>query len=248
MILGIIPSRYASSRFPAKALADIDGKTMIRRVYEQASKAKKLDEIVVATDHEAIVEEVKSFGGNVVMTSENHQSGTDRCYEAYQNFEQKGAEYVVNIQGDEPYLYPEQIDELVDVLQAKNAEIATLIKKIESNQELLNFSEVKVIYNNQNEAIYFSRWPIPFYRGVEESQWYHHLDYYKHIGIYGFRTDILAKICELQPSKLEKAESLEQLRWIENGFKVSLGFTEYESYCVDTPEDLKITLAKMKGK
>jgi 3-deoxy-manno-octulosonate cytidylyltransferase (CMP-KDO synthetase) len=236
-ILGIIPARYASTRFPAKALADIKGKSMVRRVYEQASKAASLSKVVVATDHEKIFDHVKTFG-EVVMTSAAHESGTDRCFEALQQL--KGDyDYVINIQGDEPYIKPEQIDLLASCLVSSDVELATLVKKIADKETLFNPNTPKVIFNKEKEAIYFSRQTIPYLRGIPSDEWLEKKDFYKHIGIYAYRTDILKKITQFKISDLEKAEALEQLRWLENGLKIKIAVTEYESIGIDTPEDLK---------
>jgi 3-deoxy-manno-octulosonate cytidylyltransferase (CMP-KDO synthetase) len=237
-ILGIIPARYASTRFPGKPLVHIDGKSMIRRVYEQASQSTSLSKIVVATDHFAVFENVKEFGGEVVMTSDTHLSGTDRCWEAFGKAG-SGFDYIVNIQGDEPFIKPEQIDLLCSVLQNKEIEIATLIKKIEDEETLFNPNTPKVIFNKYSEAIYFSRQTIPFVRGSVKESWLGNGSFYKHIGIYAYRSDILKKITLLSPSDLEIRESLEQLRWLENGFKIKVVVTEFDSAGIDTPEDLE---------
>lgn len=236
-ILGIIPARYGSTRFPAKALADIGGKTMVRRVYEQAKKASMLSEVVVATDHEAIYSEIKSFGGEVVMTSENHQSGTDRCYEALQK-QGSTYDYVINIQGDEPFIAPEQINLVAEMLDGKT-QLGTLIKKIDSSEDIFNPNVVKVIFNITKQAIYFSRTPLPYNRNHEKDDWLNQHSYYRHIGIYAYRTDVLEQITQLGVSSLEKAESLEQLRWIENGYAIQVAETSYDSIGIDTPEDLE---------
>ena len=240
-ILGIIPARYASTRFPAKALADINGKSMIQRVYEQALKANSLQKVVVATDHEKIFSHVQSFGGNVVMTAEDHQSGTDRCFEAFQKLNES-FDFVINIQGDEPFIQPQQINLLAGCLDNKEVELATLIKKISDLETLFNANTPKVIFNKNQEAIYFSRETIPHIRGVKKEDWLLKHSFYKHIGIYAYRTDILEKITSMNPSSLEKSESLEQLRWIENGLKIKVAITEYESQGIDTPEDLEKVL------
>lgn len=241
-ILGIIPARYASTRFPAKALADIAGKSMIQRVYEQATQASSLAEVLVATDHQLIYDHVQAFGGQVIMTSETHQSGTDRCFEALQ---QQGGrfDYVINVQGDEPFIQPEQIDILANCLDGQT-ELATLVKRFSDQEVLFSPNTAKVILNHAGEAMYFSRHPIPFLRGIDQSQWLEKHAYYQHIGIYAYRTDLLARITQLPPSSLEKAESLEQLRWLENGYRIRTAFTEYESTGIDTPEDLATALIK----
>ncbi|MDB5137676.1 MAG: kpsU [Mucilaginibacter sp.] len=235
-ILGIIPARYASTRFPGKPLVDIAGKSMIRRVYEQAKKCIHLSEVIVATDDDRIFEHVTGFGGAAVMTSYDHQSGTDRCAEVAL----KHPEYdiIINIQGDEPYIDPEQISKLISCFNDESTQIATLIKKVQTGQELNNTNSPKVIINKLSEAIYFSRSPLPHIRGQELNNWLQHFTYFKHIGIYGYRADILQQITKLPVSSLEKAESLEQLRWIENGYKIKVAETELETYAIDTPEDL----------
>jgi 3-deoxy-manno-octulosonate cytidylyltransferase (CMP-KDO synthetase) len=234
-ILGIIPARYASTRFPAKALVDIAGKSMIRRVYEQALKADSLADVVVATDHPLIFEHIKAFGGKVVMTSSNHLSGTDRCSEVLTCFD--GYEYVINIQGDEPFIHPEQINLLAKVLDG-TTEIATLVKKIDDVETLFSPNTPKVVLNNRGEALYFSRQTIPYLRGVPVEEWLGKYTHYKHIGIYAYRADILKQLTQLLPSSLEQAESLEQLRWLEQGYKIKAITTPYDSQGIDTPEDL----------
>jgi 3-deoxy-manno-octulosonate cytidylyltransferase (CMP-KDO synthetase) len=237
-ITGIIPARYASTRFPGKPLTDIGGKTMIRRVYEQAKKAKQLQDVVVATDDDRIFQHVKSFGGNVVMTGDSHQSGTDRCFEAFEKFDSQ-SEVLVNIQGDEPFIHPEQIDLVASCFRTPGTEIATLVKLIGTQEELFNVNIPKVILNKSNEAVLFSRQTIPHIRGKQHSEWLGQYPFYKHIGIYAYRADVLADITSLQQSPLELAESLEQLRWIENGYKIKVEITDFESVAVDTPEDLQ---------
>lgn len=236
-ILGIIPARYASTRFPGKPLVDIGGKSMIQRVYEQAMKCRMLTEVIVATDHEEIAQAVEAFGGQVTMTSANHQSGTDRCYEALSH-SSAGFDYVINIQGDEPFINPKQIGELANLLDG-TTQLATLARKIENEQDLFNPNVVKVVFDKHGRALYFSRSAIPFNRTVEKSQWHTQRVYYKHVGIYAYRTDILQKITQIAPSGLEKAESLEQLRWLENGYSITVAETEYPTIGIDSPEDLK---------
>jgi len=235
-ILGIIPARYASSRFPGKPLVDIAGKSMIQRVYEQAKKCADLTEVIVATDDERIFDHVADFGGVAVMTSPNHASGTDRCAEvALQHPEY---EVIINIQGDEPYIDPAQISKLAACFTDANTQIATLIKQIKTEQELFNVNSPKVITNQNSEAIYFSRSPLPHIRGEEQQNWLEFHTFFKHIGIYGYRADILKQITKLPVSSLEKAESLEQLRWIENGYRIKVAETELETHAIDTPGDL----------
>ena len=237
-IIGIIPARYASTRFPAKPLIDIGGKSMIQRVYEQANKSKSLSDVVVATDDDRIASHVKSFGGNVVMTSESHQSGTDRCFEAINAFS-KDADVVINIQGDEPFIHPEQVDLVASCFASADVEIATLVKKISTEEDLFNANIPKVLLNMNKEAILFSRQTIPHIRGKEFHEWLKCFTFYKHIGIYAYRTKVLAEITALKQSALELAESLEQLRWLENGYKIKVEITDFESVAVDTPNDLK---------
>ena len=250
-ILGIIPARYASTRFPGKPLADVNGKPMIQRVYEQAKKCKTLSEVIVATDDKRIEDAVKKFKGKVVMTSSKHRSGTDRCFEALKKSGGNGStslttrfDAVINIQGDEPFIHPEQISKVAKCFKDKNAELATLAMKIKSIHELTNHNTIKVILNKNKEAIYFSRTAIPYYRGKDFTEWLKNHTYYKHVGIYGYRADVLAAITKLERSPLEIAESLEQLRWMENGYKIKVDFTGHESIAIDTPEDLKNALNK----
>ena len=235
MILGIIPARYASTRFPGKPLVIIDGKPMIQRVYEQALKSD-LDAIVVATDDVRIADAVRSFGGNVVMTSENHPSGTDRCAEALTNFEGDW-KAVVNIQGDEPYIQSSQINAIASLLK-NGAPIATLVKKIDNTEELTNINSPKVVLSNKGDALYFSRQPIPFQKGVDINDWLNHGTYYKHIGIYGYQSTVLPELTQLKQGILEMAESLEQLRWLENGYSIMTAETTENTVAIDTPEDL----------
>ena len=245
-IIGIIPARFASTRFPGKPLADIAGTSMVQRVYNQAKAAESLDEILVATESREVFDHVKSFGGNVIMTSPTHQSGTDRCNEALRR-SGKFYEFVINIQGDEPFISPKLIDALASSLTNK-VELATLVKRIGSPKDLRNRNVVKVVLNYRKEAIYFSRSPIPFVRDHEEEHWIQHHTYYKHIGIYAYRSDILDSITKLRPSILEKAESLEQLRWVENGYAIKVTETALESKGIDTPEDIEIALKEMEGR
>jgi 3-deoxy-manno-octulosonate cytidylyltransferase (CMP-KDO synthetase) len=243
-ILGIIPARYESTRFPGKVLADIQGKSMVQLVYDQAVKSQYLDKVIIATEDKKVVDHVARFGGEALLTRANHASGTDRCFEALQ-LQTETYDYVVNIQGDEPFIDPRQIDELAGLLEG-SVELATLIKKITTNDELFNLGEVKTVFNKEMEALYFSRQPIPYFRNAAELDWLQQQDYYKHIGIYGYRADILEQISNLPVSNLEKAESLEQLRWLENGLQIKLAFTDFESICIDTREDLEKVLATLK--
>jgi 3-deoxy-manno-octulosonate cytidylyltransferase (CMP-KDO synthetase) len=245
-ILGIIPARYASTRFPGKPLADLGGQSMIERVYQQAKKSVALSKIVVATEHQGILDHVIAFGGNACMTSENHPSGTDRCFEALMK-EKESFDYVINIQGDEPFIEPSQIDLLASYLDG-NTQLATLIKKIDTYEQLSSNSEVKVTFNTRNEALYFSRAVIPFVQKVDPGKWLDHFEFYKHVGMYAYRTDILKEITKLEISPLEKVESLEQLRWMENGYIIKVAKTDVETMCVDTPEELEIANEILGGR
>lgn len=209
---------------------------MIQRVYEQA-KSAGLAEVLVATDDARILEHVQGFGGKAVMTAGHHQSGTDRCFEAYKLYDEP-FEYIINIQGDEPFIRPEQINLVASCFEHSATQLATLIKKISTAEELFNINAPKVVINKAGEALYFSRSPIPFCRNVPNDIWHQQHSYYKHIGIYGYRADILEQITQLPPSPLELAESLEQLRWLENGFRITTALTNFETIGIDTPEDL----------
>lgn len=244
--IAIIPARYESSRFPGKPLVDMDGKPMIQRVYEQVKKS--IADVYVATDDERIMVAVESFGGKTVMTSVDHRSGTDRCNEAYKKIGQP-FDVVLNIQGDEPFINPEQIDILKACFTDSSVEIATLVKPFDKNTEhnvLKNPSTPKVVISEKLEAIYFSRSIIPFLRDAQEANWASLHTFYKHIGIYGYRTDVLKQITQLLPGVLEQAESLEQLRWIENGYKIKVGITTFETIGIDTPEDLQKAIDYMR--
>lgn len=243
-IIAVIPARYASTRFPGKPLVDIKGKPMIQRVYEQVQQVSAISKIVVATDDARIEQVVKSFGGNVVQTDANHPSGTDRCWEAYQKLGEQ-ADFIINVQGDEPFIQPEQIELLIQQLNP-TIELATLIKKIEDPTLLMNPNSVKAVVNLKNEALYFSRHPVPYLRGKDSNEWLQHHTYYKHIGMYAYRTDVLEKITLLKPSPLELCESLEQLRWLENGYKIQTSITPLETIGIDSPEDLERLLKTLK--
>lgn len=236
LAIGIIPARFASTRFPGKPLVDIAGKSMIQRVYEQALKAKSLSKVVIATDDERIADEVKRFGGEFVFTSSQHQSGTDRCAEVIAKI--PGFDIVINIQGDEPFIEPSQIDLLASCFIEDKVQLATLIKPIQSQESIYNPNSPKVVIDVNGRAMYFSRSPIPFIRNGEPGVWAEKHQFYKHIGIYGYRTESLKEITKLPPSSLEIAESLEQLRWIENGFYIQTKVTDLETVAIDTPEDL----------
>lgn len=237
---GIIPARYASSRFPGKPLAIIGNKTMIQRVYEQAGKS--LSCVYVATDDERIFDAVLRFGGKAVMTSPDHQSGTDRCAEAVDLIIKETGTFidvVINIQGDEPFIRPEQVDLLKGCFANEDAEIATLIRKAGPGEDIFNPNQPKVILNSAGEAIYFSRAAIPYIREADKSEWSKKHVYYKHIGLYAYRSETLKKLTRLERSLLEIAESLEQNRWLENGYHIKTAVTEWESIGIDTPDDLE---------
>jgi 3-deoxy-manno-octulosonate cytidylyltransferase (CMP-KDO synthetase) len=245
-ITGIIPARYASTRFPGKPLADIAGKTMVQRVYEQAKQCRSLNDVIVATDDSRIEKVVLDFGGKVCITSTTHPSGTDRCAEVVEKMKLT-SDAIINIQGDEPFIDPRQIELVCSCFEDKRTELATLIKKITTAEILFNPNSPKVIIDKDQFAIYFSRHAIPFIRGHAEETW---LDkyrfFYQHIGIYGYRLDVLKEITRLPVSALEIAESLEQLRWIENNFKIKTAVTTLDTFAIDTPEDLVRVSSKFK--
>ncbi len=234
--IAIIPARYQSTRFPGKPLALLGNKPIIRHVYENARAV--LEHVWVATDDERIAEVVKGFGGKVVMTRNDHQSGTDRCAEAASKIP-VNFDVVINIQGDEPFIRREQLEALKGCFADPQTQIATLIKKAENEAELFNPNRPKVVVDKQQNALLFSRSPIPFIRGREREDWISSHPFYCHLGMYAYRANILAEITKLRPSALELAESLEQLRWIENGYKIKTAITIFESIGIDTPEDLE---------
>ena len=237
--IAIIPARYASTRFPGKPLAMLGGKPVIQRVWEQVSSV--VDAAVVATDDERIAQAVESFGGRAIMTSPNHKSGTDRCWEAYQK---QGEEFdvVINVQGDEPFIAHSQLRAIMACFEDENTDIATLVKPFAEEDGLSaleNPNSPKVVLDNDSCAVYFSRSVIPYLRGVDREDWLKHHTFYKHIGMYAFRRDVLGEVTALPQSTLEKAESLEQLRWLENGYKIGVGISDVETVGIDTPEDLE---------
>lgn len=239
-VLILIPARYASTRFPGKPLAMIGGKPMVQHVVEKAAAVS--ENVYVATDDGRIYDCVIGFGGKAVMTSAEHRSGTDRCYEAYRHVvEQTGKKYdvVVNIQGDEPFIQPEQVKALVACFEDDKVEIATLAKRFEQNADVFDPNKVKVVCSAKGTALYFSRSAIPFCRGIEEENWLELTPFYKHVGMYAYRPKVLKEITALPQGRLEKAESLEQLRWLENGYTIAVRETAHESIGIDTPEDLK---------
>ena len=237
MKIGIIPARYASTRFPGKPLALIHNKPMIQHVYERGKEAD-LDELFVATDDERIKKTVESFGGKVIMTHPNHASGTDRCAEAARILNLKDTDFVINIQGDEPFIRKEEINLLANLFDNQKIEIATLCKPITTEEEMNNPNKVKVVFTNSNRALYFSRAAIP--NGHSALCPY---NAHKHLGIYAYRNDVLQRITQLPVSSLEKTEKLEQLRWLEDDYTIHVLICAHESIAVDTPEDLeKLTI------
>lgn len=235
-IIGIIPARFASTRFPGKPLVDIAGKSMIMRVYEQAKKASLLSDVIVATDDERIFNHVKEHGGKVMMTATTHQNGTERCAEVAEQFSSE-ADAFINIQGDEPCIHPEQINQVAELLMQQGVQIATLQKRIDDVSLLQNPTIIKVV-STGGIAHYFSRSAIPFFRNDSFDNWLKQHTYFKHIGIYGFQKNVLLNVVKLAPSPLEIAEQLEQLRWLENGYAIHLGETIQESYSVDVEIDV----------
>ena len=234
-VIGIIPARYDSSRFPGKPLANILGKSMIERVYEQCKKTSSLSDVIVATDDERILNHVQSFGGEAMMTSKDHQSGTDRCNEVVQKLTEN-YDVIVNIQGDEPYINPVQIDEIIELFKEDKTQIGTLAKKITDIEIIANENRTKAMFDKNGIALNFCR-NIP---NISSK-----CTYYKHIGIYAYRSVILTKICALEQSENEKRERLEQLRWLDNGYKIKVGITTFEALAVDTPEDIEKIEQKM---
>lgn len=234
--IAVIPARYASSRFPGKPLATLGGKMVIERVYEQVSSV--LDEVYVATDDERIYNAVVGFGGKAIMTSDKHKSGTDRIAEAVEKIESK-ADVVINIQGDEPFIHPDQIRTVMSLFDDNDTEIATLGKPFESMDAADNPNSPKIVVGQNGRALYFSRSVIPFVRGKEHTDWLKYYPFLKHIGLYAYRRETLMKITKLEQTPLELAESLEQLRWLEHGIAVKVGMTNCETIGIDTPEDLQ---------
>ncbi len=238
-VVTIIPARYASTRFEGKPLAQLGGVSVIERVFRRVSSV--VESVAVATDDERIASAVEAFGGRAIMTSTHHKSGTDRCWEAYTKLGVE-ADVVVNVQGDEPFIDPSQITSLIESFNSEEVDIATLVKPFEVSDSidmLENPNSPKVVIDKNMRAIYFSRSVIPYLRGVEREEWLQKHTYYKHIGMYAFRTAALSEVTTLPQSSLELAESLEQLRWIENGYKIGVGVTNIETIGIDTPEDLQ---------
>lgn len=244
MILGVIPARYASSRFPGKPLVDIKGKSMIRRVYEQCQKSNLLSDVVVATDDQRIFDHVIQFGGKAEMTAITHKSGTERICEIAHKFTEY--DFYINIQGDEPFINPDQIDTLCTLLMEKGTQIATLVKPLTKVSQLESNDNAKVVLSHEGDALYFSRSPIPHFKSIpNKEEWLTQITYYLHIGIYGFDRQTLLSIPNMAPSPLEQAESLEQLRWLANGCKIRTAITDTPTISIDTPLDLKEVLEKM---
>jgi len=240
LFAGIIPARFGSSRFPGKPLALIGSKSMIQRVCEQAARSLAL--VYVATDDKRIFDAVRNFGGKAIMTSPDHMSGTDRCEEAAEAVSSETGvdiDVIVNIQGDEPFIRPEQINMLMNCFSDRRVEIATLVRKVEKGEDIFNPNQPKVVLNSEGDAIYFSRSAIPYLRDTDKDKWTENHTYYKHIGLYAYRRDVLKKLTSLPRTPLEISESLEQLRWIENGFRIRTAVTPWESIGIDTPDDLE---------
>ena len=234
--MAIIPARYASTRFPGKPLAILGGKTVIQRVYEQVSTV--LDEVYVATDDERIFQAVKAFGGQAVMTRADHKSGTDRIEEAAEKIG-SAADVIINVQGDEPFIQPSQIATLMQLFETPETQIGTLGKPFESLEAVDNPNSPKIVTDNRGFALYFSRSVIPYVRGVDHQDWFGQYPFLKHLGIYAYRREVLREVTALPQSSLEKAESLEQLRWLQNGYRIRVGLTDVETVGIDTPEDLE---------
>ena len=234
--IGIIPARYASTRFPGKPLAILGGKTVIQRVYEQASSV--LEEAYVATDDERILQVVEQFGGRAVMTRADHKSGTDRIEEAAEKIG-TDADVIINVQGDEPFIQPSQIETMMRLFDNPTTQIGTLGKRFDSIEATLNPNSPKIVTDLQGFALYFSRSIIPFVRGKEQTEWLKSYPFLKHLGLYAYRREVLHEVTQLPQSHLELAESLEQLRWLENGYRIRVGLTDVETVGIDTPEDLE---------
>jgi 3-deoxy-manno-octulosonate cytidylyltransferase (CMP-KDO synthetase) len=234
--MAIIPARYASTRFPGKPLAVLGGKTVIQRVYEQVSSV--LDEVYVATDDQRIYDCVTGFGGRAVMTREDHKSGTDRIEEAVEKIH-SSADVIINVQGDEPFIQPSQIKTLMSLFDDPDTQIGTLGKLFESIEAVENPNSPKIVTDNRGFALYFSRSVIPYIRGKERKEWFGEYPFLKHLGIYAYRREVLKEVTLLPQSSLEKAESLEQLRWLQNGYRIRVGLTDVETVGIDTPEDLQ---------
>ena len=251
-VLAIIPARYASTRFPGKPLAELGGESIISRVYHRVCRVEGVDDVVVATDDESICDHVETFceEGAVMMTSSEHRSGTERCGEVVQRLERQGYDYdvVLNVQGDEPFVDSAQLETLIDAFKDPEVQIATLATPIQSTDELLSPNNVKVVFGHRSRAIYFSRQPIPYVRDVKVEKWVGHSAFYKHVGIYAFRSDVLAQVCQLAPNPIEESEKLEQLRWLSAGIPITVLVTDHANIGIDTPEDLAAAEEYLKQK
>jgi 3-deoxy-manno-octulosonate cytidylyltransferase (CMP-KDO synthetase) len=242
-IVGIIPARYASTRFPGKPLVKIFGREMILHVVDRAQKCGALHEVIVATDDQRIFDLVNDAGKKVVMTSVDHVSGTDRCLEAFTSA-CPDADAIINIQGDEPFIKPEQIEALAELIQKDEVDIASLCVAISDSSWLSDPNKVKVVLSDQGKALYFSRQAIPYVRSAPQHEWLSHHAYYKHLGLYAYKSSVLKSICKLEISSLERAESLEQLRWLQSGYGIYLAITPWETPAIDTPSDLEVVLSQ----
>lgn len=248
-ILGLIPARFASTRLPGKPLVDIGGRSMVQHVVERCRLSTSLAAVVVATDDERIADHVRAFGGEAVLTAPTHPSGTDRCHEALEKLDGAAAfGAVVNIQGDEPFIEPAQIDEVCALLRMPDVELATLAQVVTDDRDIDDPGEAKVIVDATMNALYFSRAPIPHLHRPAGGPRHAQYRFLKHVGLYGYRSDVLARIVQLRPSPLEQAESLEQLRWLEHGFRLRVGLTIHPSFCVDTPADLEEARRRVAGR
>lgn len=247
--LVVIPARYASTRFPGKPLAMLCGKPVIQWVWERVAAIQAVDDVVVATDDERIREAVERFGGRAMMTADSHRSGTDRCGEVLRTLETRGGQYdiVVNVQGDEPFVEAGQLETLMAAFADSHVQIASLMTPIRTQEELLSPNNVKVVCGGQGNALYFSRQPLPYLRGVKTEQWLGKQTYYKHMGIYAFRAEVLKAVVTLPQSPLEASESLEQLRWLEAGYAIRMCHTEHANVGIDTPEDLAQAQKQLKN-
>lgn len=241
-ILAVIPARYASTRFPGKPLALLGGKSIVGRVWTALAGMDFIDEAIVATDDERILNHINQMAGYpaAMMTATTHHSGTDRCGEVLQRLEQQGEHYdiVINVQGDEPFVNEEQLRTLARCFKDYDTDIATLCTPIATAEELLSPNNVKVVRGNAGQALYFSRQPIPYRRGVDQEHWLEGMTYYKHVGIYAFRAETLKMVCQLPSAELEDCEKLEQLRWLSAGYRITVETTDHANIGIDTPEDL----------
>ncbi len=242
-VVAIIPARYNSSRFPGKLLEKLNEKSILENVFQKASSCKSVDKVFIATDSKKILDHALSFTPNVIMTSSDHESGTDRCFEAYHKIG-KEFDVLINLQGDEPLITDKVLDSIINLMQEDRVQIGTLSSKITSEEELFNKNVVKVISDINNKAIYFSREALPFLRDISKEKWLKERSFYKHIGIYAFKVSVIKKLAHLEKTSLEEAEKLEQLRWVENGLSMYVGNVEYDGFGIDTPEDLEMAKSK----